>query len=315
VRTISKQDQADADALDEANHPIPASRLNRWRLDSKAGPLSDDQAQRVEHYELLDQVLGRGGSATWAVLVMAGHGFPTEAYRTPLVKFWGVFEVDEAASPLPPFGDADNRPDAERYSDSEELSGNAITEVLLEDRSITDRDEGLGDVERAFTPFVQQVLGNLPLGDLSLALENATMRVVGFQPSDPALAPAPEDREYAMGRLTAGLLPLEARPSPETMVEAESILTHTAPIAPELARTAREEPLENLAQAAAFVFEFVQSFGLAAGDEEKARALAAVLAPGFIAVLNVLGPVAAGLLRRRGLDFTFSESTTGDSSA
>jgi hypothetical protein len=310
----TKRDLEDAQALKDDGHLIPARRLERWRGEG-LGPASEDPSYKIEHFKLLDQVHGRGGSTTWSSLVMAGHGFPTRAYRTPLVKFWGVFEVDEAASPLPPFGDADSRPDTERYSDAEELSGNAITEVLLEGRSITDKDEGLGDVERAFAPFVQQVLGNFPLGDLSLALENTTMRVVDFQPSDSALAPAPQDREYAMGRLAAGLVPPESRPSPETMVEAESMLTHTAPIAPELARTAREEPLENLAKAAAFAYEFVQSFGLAVGDEEKARALAAILAPGFIAVLNVLGPVAAGLLRRRGLDFTSNESTTGEDSS
>jgi hypothetical protein len=302
----TKQDLEDEQALVDAGHPVPARRLERWR-GLGLGPLTEDPASRIEHYELLDQLLGSGRSSSWAALVMAGYGFPTQACRDPLVRFYEPFNVDEPSSPLPSFGGAD-------YEDVSELSGRAITErlvitdddedpggtkramVVREGRIITDEDEALDDAERVLRPFAQRILGNLPLGDASLILDDAVARMTGFRSADPNLAPEPE-RALA-------LMPSDLR-TPEveaSLAVAESMLLHTSPISPELARVAREEPLESLAQAAKFACEFVQGLGWATGDEEKDRALGAFLAPGFLAVMNVLQPTVAGLLRKRGLD-------------
>jgi hypothetical protein len=302
VRTITKQDRADAEALAAAGYPVPATTLNRRRLDERLGPESADTARRVEHQRLADQMLGRGKSATWAALVMAGHGFPTRAYRDFLVRFWEVFDVDEASNPLPPFGLADERPDAERYADIEEIVGKATTEVLLEGRGITDENEDFAEADRAIAPFVEGLVEKLGLGDFSLTSEDAVKRIVGFQPLDPELAPTPD--------LAAGIMPAESRPPAKTLYAAEAMLRHVASPFPGLARAAREAPLKDLGQAAEVAYELVRSFGLTVGDDEKARAAGAVLAPGFLAVLNVLGPVAANLLTRRGLSALLVEPET-----
>jgi hypothetical protein len=243
---------------------------------------------------------------------MTGHGFPTAAYRDRISRFWGAFDVDAGSSPLPPFGDADGRSDAERYETADELVGQIMTGIDVEHRTVTDEDENLGDVEHALDAIgPRTIMENLrrggsenPLGDLSLIIEDAMKRMGGFEPSDPNLAPMPD--------LAALMAPPGSQPDEATMYKAESMLAHTAPLAPEIAREAREAPLHELGQAAELAYELVLSLDLVAGDDEKARAAGAVLAPGFVAILEVLGPMAVNLLARRGLDTAFEPEATKD---